>query len=76
MKLKENCGGGRGRVGRVGRGPGHPSRSRSPEARCERGAQGIAVRVVDVVEAMWRSVAIEQFLSAWVVVCRSFGLRF
>ena len=44
MKLEENCGGGRGRVGR---GPGHPSRSRSPEAGCERGergAQGIAVR--------------------------------
>ena len=34
MKLEENCGGGRGRVGR---GPGHPSRSRSPEAGCERG---------------------------------------
>ena len=44
----ENCGGGRGRVGR---GPGKPSRSRSPEARCERGAQSIAVRVI---EAMWR----------------------
>ena len=40
--------------------PGHPSRSRSPEAMCERGAQGIAVRVV---EAMWRSVAIKARLS-------------
>ena len=45
--MEENCGGGHGRVGR---GPGHRSRSRSPEARCERGAQGIAVRVV---EALW-----------------------
>ena len=43
MKLEENCG---DRRGRVGQGPGHPSRSRSPEARCERGGQGIAVRVV------------------------------
>ena len=53
VKLEENCGGGRGRVGWVGRGP---SRSRSLEATCERGAQGIAVRLV---EAMWRSVAIK-----------------
>ena len=57
MKLEENCGGGRGRVGR---GPGHPARSQSPEAGCERGAQGIAVRVV---EAMWHSVAIKARLS-------------
>ena len=57
VKLEENCGGG---LGGVGRGPGHPSRSRSPEARCERGAQGKAVRVV---EAMWRSVAIKARLS-------------
>ena len=79
VKLEENCkckGG-----GRVGRVPGH--RSRSPKARYERGAQGIAVRVV---EAMWRSVAIrarlskrkgkEQFSSAWVVFCRSFWPSF
>ena len=79
VKLEENCkckGG-----GRVGRGPGH--RSRSPKPRYERGAQGIAVRVV---EAMWRSVAIrarlskrkgkEQFSSAWVVFCRSFWPSF
>ena len=51
VKLEENCGGGRGR------GPGHPSRSRSPEARCERGAQGIAVHIV---EAMWRSGAVSR----------------
>ena len=60
MKLEENCkckGG-----GRVGRSPGH--RSRSPKARYERGAQIIAVRVVDVDrEAMWRSVAIRARLS-------------
>ena len=81
MNLEENCkckGG-----GRVGRGPGH--RSRSPKARYDRGAQGIAVRVV---EAMWRSVTIrarlskrkgkEQFSSAhaWEVVCRSFWPSF
>ena len=56
VNLEENCkckGG-----GRVGRGPGH--RSRSPKARYERGAQGIAVRVV---EEMWCSVAIRARLS-------------
>ena len=47
MMLEENCMGG----GWFGRGPGH--RSRSPKARCERGAQRIAVHVV---EAMWRIV--------------------
>ena len=79
MKLEENCkckGG-----GRVGRGPGH--RSRSPKARNERGAQGIAVRVV---EAIWCSVAIRARLSyrkeksSFRVLGRSsveaFGLRF
>ena len=65
----------------AGPGPGH--RSRSPKAGYERGAHGIAVRVV---EAMWRSVAIrarlskrkgkEEFSSSWVVVCRSFWPSF
>ena len=51
--------------------------------RNERGAQGIAVGVV---ELMWRSIAIrarlskrkgkEQFSSAWTVVCRSFWPSF
>ena len=54
-KLEENCKGG----GQVGRGPGH--RSRSPKARCERGAQGIAP--VRDVEVMWRTVAIGARLS-------------
>ena len=58
VKLEENCGGGRGRVGR---GPGHPSRSRSPDARCERGAQGIVVRVVEVLSQRSTSVAINPF---------------
>ena len=39
MKLEENIG-----SGRAGRGPGH--RLRSPKARCEHGAQGESVRVV------------------------------
>ena len=44
--------------GRVGRGPGH--QSRWPKARHERGAQGIAVRIA---EMMWCSVAISSRLS-------------
>ena len=72
MKLEENMGGGRAR-----RGPGH--RSRSPKARCERGAQGKSVRVV---EAMCIGGAVarlepdyrndmhrkEQFPTAWAAV--------
>ena len=83
MNLEENCkckGG-----GRVGRGPGH--RSRSPKARYERGAQLPGIAVQRFVEATWRSrVAIrarlskrkgkEQFSSAWAVVCRSFWPSF
>ena len=72
----------------LGAGPGHPSRSRSPEpaeaGRCVRGAQGIAVRVVKAIDVaqcrptigMKRILKIEQFLSAWVVVCRSFRPSF
>ena len=54
MKLEENCMGG----GWAGWGPDH--RSQSAKARCEGGAQGLAVRVV---EAMWRSVAMRARLS-------------
>ena len=83
VNLKENCKCKGAGGGRLGRGPGH--RSRSPKARYERGAQGIHV-AVRVVEAMWHSVAIrarlskrkgkEQFSSAWEVVCRSFWPSF